>query len=34
MLRSAGWQAFVMHRVNRFVHGSLLIDGWIELWEG
>ena len=28
-LRAAGWKAYSMHRVSRYLHESLLIDGWL-----
>ena len=28
-LRAAGWKPYSMHRVSRFLHESLLIDGWL-----
>jgi hypothetical protein len=31
MLRGAGWVPFVMHRVSRHVHESMLIDEWLVL---
>jgi hypothetical protein len=29
VLRASGWKPFCMHRVSRFVHEALLIDGWL-----
>jgi hypothetical protein len=29
VLRESGWKPFCMHRVSRFVHEALFIDGWL-----
>jgi hypothetical protein len=29
VLRASGWKPYCMHRVSRFVHEALLIDGWL-----
>jgi len=29
VLRECGWKPYCMHRVGRFVHEALLIDGWL-----
>jgi hypothetical protein len=29
VLRDCGWRPYSMQRVSRFVHESLLIDGWL-----
>ena len=31
LLRAAGWRPFEMHRVSRYLHESLLIDGFLDL---
>ena len=31
LLRAAGWRPFEMHRVTRYLHESLLIDGFLDL---
>ena len=31
LLRAAGWRPFEMHRVSRYLHDSLLIDGFLDL---
>jgi hypothetical protein len=28
-LRNSGWKPYVMHRVSRYLHESLLIDEWL-----
>ncbi len=28
-LRNSGWKPYVMHRVSRYLHESLLIDQWL-----
>ena len=31
LLRAAGWRPYVMHRVSRYLHESLLIDAHLSL---
>ena len=31
LLRAAAWRPFEMHRVSRYLHDSLLIDGFLDL---
>ena len=31
LLRSAGWRPYEMHRVSRYLHDSLMIDGFLDL---
>jgi hypothetical protein len=31
LLRAAGWRPYAMHRVSRYLHESLLIDGHLSL---
>jgi hypothetical protein len=31
LLRSAGWRPYEMQRVSRYLHDSLLIDGFLKL---
>ena len=34
VLRESGWKPYCMHRVSRFVHEALLIDGWLVYVSG
>ena len=30
IIKASGWRPYQMHRISRFVHESLLIDGFIQ----
>jgi hypothetical protein len=33
VLKASGWRPYQMHRVSRYVHDSLLIDGMLLQWR-
>ena len=33
ILKASGWRPYEMHRVSRYVHDSLLIDGMLAQWR-
>ena len=33
IIKASGWRPYQMHRISRFVHESLIIDGFIRILQ-